>query len=71
MAASKITPTAVNFMAKHGRGLICAPITEERAMQLGFSEWSLTTARCIRRTLLSPSMPPEASRQDQTHGIAQ
>jgi 3,4-dihydroxy 2-butanone 4-phosphate synthase/GTP cyclohydrolase II len=35
MAASKITPTAVNFMAKHGRGLICAPITEERARQMG------------------------------------
>ena len=35
MAASKITPTAVNFMAKYGRGLICAPITEERARQLG------------------------------------
>jgi len=35
MAASKITPAAVNFMARHGRGLICAPITEERAHQLG------------------------------------
>ncbi len=35
MAAEKITPTAVNFMARHGRGLICVPITEERATQLG------------------------------------
>ncbi|MFZ4774482.1 MAG: bifunctional 3,4-dihydroxy-2-butanone-4-phosphate synthase/GTP cyclohydrolase II [Terrimicrobiaceae bacterium] len=35
MAAAKVTPTAVNFMAKHGRGLICAPITEERAQKLG------------------------------------
>jgi 3,4-dihydroxy 2-butanone 4-phosphate synthase / GTP cyclohydrolase II len=35
MAAEKVTPEAVNFMAKHGRGLICAPITEERAEQLG------------------------------------
>ena len=35
MAAEKITPAAVNFMAMHGRGLICAPITEERAEQLG------------------------------------
>ena len=35
MAAEKITPRAVNFMAMHGRGLICAPITEERAEQLG------------------------------------
>jgi len=35
MAASKVTPAAVNFMARFGRGLICAPITEERAQQLG------------------------------------
>ena len=34
MAAEKITPEAVNFMATHGRGLICAPITEERAEAL-------------------------------------
>ena len=31
MAAEKVTPAAVNFMATHGRGLICAPITDERA----------------------------------------
>jgi len=35
MAAAKISPHAVNFMAKHARGLICAPVTEERAQQLG------------------------------------
>ncbi|MGC3990277.1 MAG: 3,4-dihydroxy-2-butanone-4-phosphate synthase [Chthoniobacteraceae bacterium] len=35
MAAEKITPEAVNFMAKFGRGLICAPITEQRAGLLG------------------------------------
>lgn len=35
MAAAKVTSNAVNFMAKFGRGLICAPITEERAAQLG------------------------------------
>jgi 3,4-dihydroxy 2-butanone 4-phosphate synthase/GTP cyclohydrolase II len=35
MAASKVTPNAVNFMAKFGRGLICAPITGERTQQLG------------------------------------
>ncbi len=33
-AASRITPELVNFMATHGRGLICAPITQERASQL-------------------------------------
>src|SRR5215210_1259273 len=35
MAAEKATPEAVNFMAKHGRGLICVPISNERAEQLG------------------------------------
>jgi len=35
IAAAKATAKAVNFMATHARGLICAPITEERARQLG------------------------------------
>ena len=35
MAAEHATPEAVNFMAKHGRGLICAPTTWERLQQLG------------------------------------
>ena len=35
MAAEKVTPEAVNFMATHGRGLICVPISNERADQLG------------------------------------
>lgn len=35
MAAEKVTPEAVNFMATHGRGLICVPISNERAEQLG------------------------------------
>jgi 3,4-dihydroxy 2-butanone 4-phosphate synthase/GTP cyclohydrolase II len=35
MAAEKITPEAVNFMAKHGRGLICLPIIGQRLDELG------------------------------------
>jgi len=35
MAAQFVTPEAVNFMAKHGRGLICGPTTSERLQQLG------------------------------------
>jgi 3,4-dihydroxy 2-butanone 4-phosphate synthase / GTP cyclohydrolase II len=34
MAAEFVTPEAVNFMAKHGRGLICLTLTEERCHQL-------------------------------------
>src|SRR5699024_11827756 len=33
-AAEKVTPEMVNFMATHGRGLICAPITEDRSKEL-------------------------------------
>lgn len=35
MAAEKITPEAINFMAKHGRGLICVPMTRQRLDALG------------------------------------
>ena len=34
MAAEKVTATAVNFMAKYGRGLVCVPMTEERLRHL-------------------------------------
>ena len=33
-AAEKITPELINFMATHGRGLICAPLTENRCQEL-------------------------------------
>lgn len=35
MAAEKVSAKDVNFMAMHARGLICSPITEERAAELG------------------------------------
>lgn len=34
-AARNVTPEVINFMATHGRGLICAPIIEDRADELG------------------------------------
>jgi 3,4-dihydroxy 2-butanone 4-phosphate synthase / GTP cyclohydrolase II len=34
MAAEKITPEAINFMAKYGRGLICLTLTEQRCEEL-------------------------------------
>jgi 3,4-dihydroxy 2-butanone 4-phosphate synthase/GTP cyclohydrolase II len=34
MAAEKVTPEAINFMARFGRGLICMPMTEERLRHL-------------------------------------
>ena len=35
MAAESVTPEAINFMAKHGRGLICLPTTQKRLEDLG------------------------------------
>jgi 3,4-dihydroxy 2-butanone 4-phosphate synthase / GTP cyclohydrolase II len=34
-AAETVTAETINFMAKYGRGLICAPVTEERCLELG------------------------------------
>jgi 3,4-dihydroxy 2-butanone 4-phosphate synthase/GTP cyclohydrolase II len=37
MAAEKVTPAAINFMATYGRGLVCLPLTEEKVKQLGLA----------------------------------
>ncbi len=37
MAAEKVTPDAINFMARYGRGLICLPMIEEDIAKLGLS----------------------------------
>ncbi len=38
MAAEFATPEAINFMAKHGRGLICLTLTDARCQQLGLKQ---------------------------------
>ncbi|HII06820.1 MAG TPA: bifunctional 3,4-dihydroxy-2-butanone-4-phosphate synthase/GTP cyclohydrolase II [Methanotrichaceae archaeon] len=35
IAAEMVTPEAINFMAKHGRGLICVPLSDDRVEELG------------------------------------
>ena len=53
IAAEKITPDAINFMATHGRGLICMPMTEERLIELDIPQMvekntaRLETAFCV------------------------
>jgi 3,4-dihydroxy 2-butanone 4-phosphate synthase / GTP cyclohydrolase II len=53
MAAEKVTPEAINFMAKYGRGLICLPMTAERLEELKIppmvaeNESRLGTAFCV------------------------
>src|SRR5882672_415108 len=62
MAAQFITPAAVNFMAKHGRGLICVPTSSERLQQLGI-ERMVKQNREIFRTDFQVSV-------DAAHGIS-
>jgi 3,4-dihydroxy 2-butanone 4-phosphate synthase/GTP cyclohydrolase II len=38
MAAEAVTPEAINFMAKYGRGLICLTLTPEKCDQLGLND---------------------------------
>ena len=53
IAAEKVTPEAINFMATHGRGLICMPMTEERLEELDLplmvahNTTSFDTAFCV------------------------
>ena len=37
MAAELVRPSDINFMVTHGRGLVCLPLTRERAKQLGLA----------------------------------
>ena len=51
IAAEKVTPEAINFMATHGRGLICVPMTEERLTELDMPQMvAKNTARSRRRS---------------------
>jgi 3,4-dihydroxy 2-butanone 4-phosphate synthase / GTP cyclohydrolase II len=61
MAAQFVAPAAVNFMAKHGRGLICVPTTSERLQQLGIE-------RMVRQNRESHKTDFQIS-VDAAHGI--
>lgn len=47
--ASLVTPEKINFMATHGRGLICLTLTSEAAMRLGISLMNPTSERQTER----------------------
>lgn len=61
MAAQHVSAKAINFMAKHGRGLICVPTTDERLQQLGI-ERMVRQNREVFRTDFQVSV-------DAAHGI--
>jgi 3,4-dihydroxy 2-butanone 4-phosphate synthase/GTP cyclohydrolase II len=54
-AARNITPEVINFMATHGRGLICAPIIEDRVEELGL-EMMVTNNSSIHETPFTVSI---------------
>ena len=60
-AAEFVTPEKINFLAKHGRGLICMPITEAHAARLGLRPMVSRTARATAPISPSRSRPPRAS----------
>src|SRR5688572_1904900 len=66
MAADMVTPEAINFMARHGRGLICLAMTEERVDQLRLPMMT-SDNRSLRSTAFTVSID---ARQGITTGIS-
>ncbi|MCC5936892.1 MAG: bifunctional 3,4-dihydroxy-2-butanone-4-phosphate synthase/GTP cyclohydrolase II [Lunatimonas sp.] len=54
-AAEKVTPEIINFMATHGRGLICAPLIEDRCDELGL-EMMVTSNTAVFETPFTVSV---------------
>ncbi|HVZ73247.1 MAG TPA: 3,4-dihydroxy-2-butanone-4-phosphate synthase [Polyangia bacterium] len=68
LAADLVTPDAINFMARHGRGLICLSLTEERVATLGLSMMtSAAENRSPRHTAFTVSID---ARRGTTTGIS-
>jgi 3,4-dihydroxy 2-butanone 4-phosphate synthase/GTP cyclohydrolase II len=66
MAADMVTPEAINFMARHGRGLICLALTEERVETLRLPMMTADN-RSLRSTAFTVSID---ARQGITTGIS-
>jgi 3,4-dihydroxy 2-butanone 4-phosphate synthase/GTP cyclohydrolase II len=69
LAADLVTPEAINFMARHGRGLICLSLTEERVAALGLPLMASTAPenRAHRHTAFTVSID---ARRGTTTGIS-
>jgi 3,4-dihydroxy-2-butanone 4-phosphate synthase len=61
MAASKVRPEDINFMARFGRGLICLPLTRERCRQLQFPLMVNENRPMTARTRFAPRSCPTQS----------
>ena len=65
IAGDAVTPEAINFMATHGRGLICVPLTRDRATELGLHE--MARPADAYHTLFTVSVD---AKEDTTTGIS-
>ena len=54
-AAEMVTPDMINFMVTHGRGLVCAPVTEERARELDL-QMMVTNNTVLHQTAFTVSV---------------
>lgn len=54
-AAESVTPDMINFMVTHGRGLVCAPVTEERARELDL-QMMVTNNTVLHQTAFTVSV---------------
>jgi 3,4-dihydroxy-2-butanone 4-phosphate synthase/GTP cyclohydrolase II len=75
MAAEMVTPEAINFMASHGRGLICLAMTDQRADELNLSPMAPTntalggTAFTVSIDAMGPGVTTGISAHDRAHTI--
>jgi 3,4-dihydroxy-2-butanone 4-phosphate synthase len=75
MAAEMVTPEAINFMASHGRGLICLAMTDERADELNLTPMASTntalggTAFTVSIDAKGPGVTTGISAHDRAHTI--
>lgn len=74
-AADKVTPEMINFMATHGRGLICTPLTEKRCKELDLHVMvtrntdSMQTAFTVSVDLLGNGVTTGISAQDRSKTV--
>src|SRR5438874_11725599 len=55
MAAQHVTPEAINFMATHGRGIICLSLTPERIEELGLAQMARHNEAPLRPAFTLPT----------------
>ncbi len=71
IAAEKVTASAINFLAKHARGLICVPMTAERLDELGLGPMVASNTAKIFFHAARASARSSAAKFGLTHSMYQ